>query len=104
MSLPPPKPSPATAAIAMEHSLSWQKAIEDLAGNNVDLRQQYREIMRWFPSVQMMRNHARGLVKVRADAKKLRAFPSALNIPAATVLLWAMREVHRSPHPTQRAR
>ncbi|KAI5009010.1 hypothetical protein ZWY2020_010058 [Hordeum vulgare] len=76
----------------MEHSLGWQKAIEDLASNHVQIRQQYREIARWFPSVQMMRNHASGLVKVMTEAEKLRAFPSDQRIPAATVLLWAMQE------------
>ncbi|KAI5020335.1 hypothetical protein ZWY2020_045223 [Hordeum vulgare] len=49
----------------MEQSLGWHKAIEDLAGNHVQIREQYREIARWFPSVKMMRNHARGLVKER---------------------------------------
>ncbi|KAI5017437.1 hypothetical protein ZWY2020_042325 [Hordeum vulgare] len=51
----------------------------------------------------MMRNHARGMLKVMTDDEKLGAFPSGLNIPAATVLLEAMREVHRSQDPAQRA-
>ncbi|KAI4973751.1 hypothetical protein ZWY2020_041532 [Hordeum vulgare] len=88
----------------MEQSLGWQKAIEDLAGNHVQLRQQYGEIARWFPSVQKMRNHARGLVKVMTEAEKLHAFPGGQSIPAATVLLWAMREVTNSNDPLQRAR
>ncbi|KAE8815924.1 hypothetical protein D1007_06458 [Hordeum vulgare] len=52
----------------------------------------------------MMRNHARGLVKVMTEAEKLRAFPSGQFIPAATVLLWAMQEVTTSNDPLQRAR
>ncbi|KAI5018653.1 hypothetical protein ZWY2020_043541 [Hordeum vulgare] len=61
----------------MEQSLALQKSIEDLARDNVEIRQQYREIARWFPSVQRMRNHARGLVKVMTDDEKLRSFPMA---------------------------
>ncbi|KAE8818639.1 hypothetical protein D1007_03785 [Hordeum vulgare] len=52
----------------------------------------------------MMRNHARGLVKVMMEAEKLCAFPGGQSIPAATVLLWAMREVTTSNKPRQRAR
>ncbi|KAE8815321.1 hypothetical protein D1007_07287 [Hordeum vulgare] len=88
----------------MEHSLRCHKAIEDLAGDNQEVRQQYREIARWFPYVQMMRNHARSLVKIMTDAEKLRAFPGGQSITAATVLFWAMREAMRSPDPAQRAR
>ncbi|KAE8782668.1 hypothetical protein D1007_43937 [Hordeum vulgare] len=88
----------------MEQSLGWQKAIEDLVGNHVQIREQYREIARWFPSVQMMRNHARGFVKVMTEAEKLRALPGGQSIPAATVLLWAMREATTSNDSLQRAR
>ncbi|KAI4981217.1 hypothetical protein ZWY2020_021702 [Hordeum vulgare] len=52
----------------------------------------------------MMRNHALGLVKVMRDDEKARAFPTGYNISPSTVLLWAMREVQRSPDPRQRAR
>ncbi|KAE8799077.1 hypothetical protein D1007_25623 [Hordeum vulgare] len=52
----------------------------------------------------MMRNHARGLVKVMTEAEKLRAFPSGQSIRVAIVLLWAMREVTTSNDPLQRAR
>ena len=85
--------------------MEWQLAIEALAGNNKEIRAQYREIARWFPSMAMLRNHARGLVKVMTAAEKQRAFHSAgRTIPAPTILLWAMREVQRSPDPRQRAR
>ncbi|KAI5010941.1 hypothetical protein ZWY2020_013078 [Hordeum vulgare] len=52
----------------------------------------------------MMRNHAPGLVKVMTEAEKLRAFPGGESMPAATVLLWAMRDVTSSSDPRQRAR
>ncbi|KAI4976290.1 hypothetical protein ZWY2020_049897 [Hordeum vulgare] len=81
----------------MEHNLRCHKAIEDLAGDNQEVRQQYREIARWFPYVQMMRNHARSLVKIMTDAEKLRAFPCGQSITAATVLFWAMREDRLNP-------
>ncbi|KAI4980702.1 hypothetical protein ZWY2020_021187 [Hordeum vulgare] len=86
----------------MEQSLDRQKAIEYLAGDNVEICQQYREIARWFPCVQMMRNHAHDLMKVMTDAEKLRAFPGGLNIPAATLILWEMWEVYFSPTRTTR--
>ncbi|KAI4974673.1 hypothetical protein ZWY2020_048280 [Hordeum vulgare] len=72
----------------MEHNLGCQKAIEDLDGDNQETRRQYGEIARWFPSVQMMRNHARDLVKVMTDAENLHAFPDVQNTPVATVFLW----------------
>ena len=37
-------------------------------------------------------------------AEKQRAFPVGRTIPLPTILLWAMREVQRSPDPRQRAR
>ncbi|KAI4977584.1 hypothetical protein ZWY2020_059721 [Hordeum vulgare] len=73
----------------MDDSLGWQKAVEELASNNQQLRAQYREIACWFPSVQMMRNHARGLLKVMTSAEKQRAFPAGFNVPPPTILLWA---------------
>ena len=84
--------------------MDWQLAIEELAGNNHELRAQYREITRWFPSTAMLRNHARGLVKVMTPAERQRAFPVSRIVPPTTILLWAMREVQRSPDPRQRAR
>ena len=84
--------------------MDWQLAIEALAGNNQEMRAQYREIARWFPSLAMLRNHARGLVKVMTPAERQRAFPAGRTVPPATILLWAMREVQRSPDPRQRAR
>ncbi|KAI4984571.1 hypothetical protein ZWY2020_017201 [Hordeum vulgare] len=71
----------------MDDSLGWKKAVEELAGNNQQLRAQYREIARWYPSVQMMRNHACGLVKVTTFAEKQHAFPAGFNIPPPTILL-----------------
>ncbi|KAI5016110.1 hypothetical protein ZWY2020_005961 [Hordeum vulgare] len=47
----------------MDQSIAWQKAMQDLAGNNQEIREQLREITGWFPSIEMMRNHARGLIK-----------------------------------------
>ncbi|KAE8813478.1 hypothetical protein D1007_09298 [Hordeum vulgare] len=88
----------------MDTSLGWQQAPEDLACDNKEIHEQLHEIVRWFPSVEMMRNHALGLVKVMCDDEKARAFPTGYNISPSTVLLWAMREVQRSPDPRQRAR
>ncbi|KAI4983908.1 hypothetical protein ZWY2020_030253 [Hordeum vulgare] len=88
----------------MDQSLGWQKAVEELAGNNQEMHTQYREILRWFPTVQMMRNHAHGLVKVMTTSEKQRAFPRGFTILLATILLWAMREARGSSDPRQRAR
>ncbi|KAI4978045.1 hypothetical protein ZWY2020_014599 [Hordeum vulgare] len=87
----------------MDGSLGCQKVVEDLAGNNQQLCAQYKEIAHWFPSVQMMRNHGRGLVKVMTAAEKQRAFPAGFNILPLTVLVQAMRET-ALPDPRQRAR
>ncbi|KAI5002694.1 hypothetical protein ZWY2020_027344 [Hordeum vulgare] len=51
----------------------------------------------------MMRNHARGLIKVMREDEKLRA-PPGYCVPPSAVILWAMREVERTTDPTQRAR
>ncbi|KAI5016327.1 hypothetical protein ZWY2020_006178 [Hordeum vulgare] len=55
----------------MDASIGWQKAVQDLAGDNEEIREQLREITGWFPSIEMMRNHARGLIKVMREDKKV---------------------------------
>ncbi|KAE8786854.1 hypothetical protein D1007_39312 [Hordeum vulgare] len=53
----------------------------------------------------MMRNHARGLIKVMREDEKLRASPPpGYCVPPSVVILWAVREVQRTTDPTQRAR
>ncbi|KAI4989307.1 hypothetical protein ZWY2020_036624 [Hordeum vulgare] len=47
----------------MDQSIAWQKVVQDLAGNNQEIREQLREITGWFPNIEMMRNDARGLIK-----------------------------------------
>ncbi|KAI4984787.1 hypothetical protein ZWY2020_017417 [Hordeum vulgare] len=49
----------------MDQSIAWQKAVQDLAGDNQEIREELREITGWFPSIEMTRNHARGLIKVQ---------------------------------------
>ncbi|KAE8771469.1 hypothetical protein D1007_56637 [Hordeum vulgare] len=83
----------------MDQSITWQKAVQDLAGNNQKIREQLREITGWFPSIEMMRNYARGLIKVMREDEKLRAFHRGYCIPPSSVLLWAMWE----PGPTRLA-
>ena len=61
----------------MDASIGWRKAVQDLAGDNEEIREQLREITGWFPSIEMMRNHTRGLIKVMRQDEKLRAFPPA---------------------------
>ncbi|KAI5016804.1 hypothetical protein ZWY2020_028709 [Hordeum vulgare] len=78
----------------MDASIGWQKAMQDLAGDNEEIREQLREITSWFPSIEMMRNHARGLIKVMREDEKVRAFPTLR--PTFAVILWAMRGVQRS--------
>ncbi|KAI5009371.1 hypothetical protein ZWY2020_011508 [Hordeum vulgare] len=51
----------------MDASIGWQKVVQDLAGDNEEIREQLREITGWFPSIEMMRNHARGLIKVMRE-------------------------------------
>ncbi|KAI5002358.1 hypothetical protein ZWY2020_027008 [Hordeum vulgare] len=63
----------------MDQSIAWQNFVQDLAGDNQEIHEQLREITGWFPSIEMMRNHARGLIK-------------------------AMREVQHTTDPTQHAR
>ena len=74
----------------MEKSLGWQRAMMDLAGDDEGWRAQLTEVCGWFPSTEMLVNHARGLVKVLTDAEKKRAFPYGRGIPPALLLVWAM--------------
>ncbi|KAI4969838.1 hypothetical protein ZWY2020_000752 [Hordeum vulgare] len=68
---------------------------QDLAGDNTEIREQLREITGWFPSIEMMRNHACGLIKVmREDEKLLLPRPSA---PPSAAILWAVRRCSASP-------
>ncbi|KAI5006496.1 hypothetical protein ZWY2020_033739 [Hordeum vulgare] len=62
----------------MDQSIAWQKAVQELASDNQEICEQLREITGWFPSIEMMRNHARGLIKVMREDEKLRAFPRLL--------------------------
>lgn len=86
----------------MDRSIAWQRAVEDLARDDEAARAELKEISRWFPSLQMMLIHARGLVKVMTDDEKLRAFPDGPfgvpGVPPAKVLQFAMRET-RSDDP-----
>ncbi|KAI4996371.1 hypothetical protein ZWY2020_051156 [Hordeum vulgare] len=88
----------------MDQSIGWQKAVQDLTGNNQEIHEQLREITGWFPSIEMMRNHARGLIKVMREGEKLCAFPPSYCFPPSVVILWAIREVQRAIDPMQRAR
>jgi len=51
--------------------------------------------------MEMLVNHARGLVKVLTDGEKKRAFPYDRVIPPALLLVWAMREATLSDSPVQ---
>ena len=62
------------------------------------------EVCGWFPSTEMLVNHARGLVEVLTDGEKKRAFPYGRGVPPAVLLVWAMREATLSDSPVQRAR
>ncbi|KAI5011585.1 hypothetical protein ZWY2020_013722 [Hordeum vulgare] len=59
----------------MDQSIAWQKVVQDLTGDNQEIREQLREITGWFPSVEMMQNHGCGLIKVMREDEKLRASP-----------------------------
>ena len=80
----------------MDGSLGWQRAVEDLAGNDQAARAELQEIARWFPSIQMMRNHARGLIKAMTDDERHRAMPNGnfgvVGIHSAKILQFAMGE------------
>ena len=54
----------------MERSLGWQRAMMKLAGDDEGCRAQLTEVCGWFPSTEMLVNHARGLVKVLTDHYK----------------------------------
>ncbi|KAI5009781.1 hypothetical protein ZWY2020_011918 [Hordeum vulgare] len=54
----------------MDASIGCQKAVQDLAGDNEEIREELWEIMGWFPSIEMMRNHVRGLIKVMREDEK----------------------------------
>ncbi|KAI5009785.1 hypothetical protein ZWY2020_011922 [Hordeum vulgare] len=54
----------------MDASIGCQKAVQDLAGDNEEIREQLWEIMGWFPSNEMMRNHVCGLIKVMREDEK----------------------------------
>ncbi|KAI5009379.1 hypothetical protein ZWY2020_011516 [Hordeum vulgare] len=86
-------PHDATAG-AMDASIGWQKVVQDLAGDNEEIREQLREITGWFPSIEMMRNHARGLIKVMREGEA-HAFPTLR--PTFAVILWAMRRCSVPP-------
>ncbi|KAI4992700.1 hypothetical protein ZWY2020_006861 [Hordeum vulgare] len=47
----------------MDQSIASQKAVQDLAGDNQEIREKLPEITGWFPSIEMMQNHAHGLIK-----------------------------------------
>ena len=61
----------------MERSLGWQRAMMDLAGDDEGWRAQLTEVCGWFPSTEMLVNHARGLVKVLTDARGSAPSPTA---------------------------
>ena len=88
----------------MERSLGWQQAMIELAGNDEAWRVQLMEVCGWFPSTEMLVNHARGLVKVLTDAERNRAFPYGRGVSQAVLLVWAMREATLSDSPVQRSR
>ena len=91
----------------MDGSLRWQRVVKDLAREDQAAQAELQEIARWFPSIQMMRTHARGLIKVMTDDEKLRAMPSGpygvVGVHPAKILQFAMGET-RSDDPDQRAR
>ena len=62
------------------------------------------EVCGWFPSTEMLVNHARGLVKVLTDTERKRAFPYDRGVPPAVLLVWAMQEATLSDSPVQRTR
>ncbi|KAE8784997.1 hypothetical protein D1007_41354 [Hordeum vulgare] len=62
----------------MDQSIAWQKSVQDLAGNNQEIRD------------------ARG--------REAPCLPPGYCVPPSSVILWAMREVQRTTDPTQRAR
>ncbi|KAI5000164.1 hypothetical protein ZWY2020_004753 [Hordeum vulgare] len=72
----------------MDQSIAWQKVVQDLAGNNQEISEQLREITGWFPSIEMMRNHARGLIKpdpTRLASRTERVTDDVLALSAAVL-------------------
>ncbi|KAI5014953.1 hypothetical protein ZWY2020_056343 [Hordeum vulgare] len=53
----------------MDNSLTWHMLVEDLATDDHVAHAELKEIVRWFPSLEMMRNHACGLVKAMTDGE-----------------------------------
>ena len=88
----------------MEKSLGWQRAMMELADDDEGWRAQLAEVCGWFPSTEMLVNHARGLVKVLTDAERKRAFPYGRGVLPAVLLVWAMQEAMLSDSPVQRIR
>ena len=84
----------------MENSPAWQRVIDDLAGDDKAMRADLTEIGKWFPSIGMLRHHARGLLKVMTDDELDRACDDPQGIPPALVLRFAMQET-RSDDPGQ---
>ncbi|KAI5009780.1 hypothetical protein ZWY2020_011917 [Hordeum vulgare] len=62
----------------MDASIGCQKAVQDLAGDNEEIREELWEIMGWFPSIEMMRNH---VVPDQGHARGRRSVPSRLSCP-----------------------
>ena len=83
----------------MEKSLGWQRAMMDLVDDDEGWRTQLTEVCGWFPSTEMLVNHARGLVKVLTDAERKRTFPYDRGVPPAFLFVWAMREATLSDSP-----
>ncbi|KAE8788756.1 putative CBL-interacting protein kinase 13 [Hordeum vulgare] len=48
----------------MDNTPAWQRAIKDLTGADHVARVELKEITRWFPSVQMLRNHVCGIIEM----------------------------------------
>ncbi|KAI5012674.1 hypothetical protein ZWY2020_024940 [Hordeum vulgare] len=48
----------------MDNTPAWQRAINDLTGADHVARVELKEITRWFPSVQMLRNHVCGIIEM----------------------------------------
>ena len=87
----------------MDNHPAWQRMVDELAGDDEVARAELQEIGRWFPSVEMLANHARGLIDVMTDDEKRRALVDGPGTPPANILRFAMAET-RSDDPRQRAR
>ncbi|KAI4983522.1 hypothetical protein ZWY2020_025388 [Hordeum vulgare] len=78
----------------MDQSIAWQKVVQDLAGNNQEIREQLRDDAE--PRPWPDQGDARG--------REALCLPPGYYVPPSVVILWAMREVQRTTDPTQRAR